>query len=100
MASSNENKKQEKAPEEKKPASKSNSEVTKKAGRRIDMSDFAVHYRKDVGLPWDKEWLKKSRDDLPSSDQPVPENPLMTLKPHGPAKEPRGGAERGKGRDS
>lgn len=44
-----------------------------------------TYIRQDTSLPWDKEWLKKSRDDAPPSDRPMPENPLhdpsVSLKP-------------------
>lgn len=35
--------------------------------------------RVDVSLPWDQEWQKKSRDDVPTSKEPIPENPLKQL---------------------
>ena len=50
--------------------------------------------RHDVSLPWDKEWLRQSRDDRPLSDQPMPENPLTLLKKKGLT--PKNGTEAGK----
>lgn len=38
--------------------------------------------RVDVRSLVDKEWEKKSRDDVPPSKQPMPKNPLLFLKPH------------------
>lgn len=37
--------------------------------------------RHDVRVPWDAEWQKHSRDDIPPSPRPLPENPLLQLKP-------------------
>ena len=100
MPSNDEKAQHEKETEEKARTREPNTEVAEKDGRRVDTSTIAAGLRMDVGLPWDKEWLKKSRDDVPHSDQPIPENPLMTLKPHGPAKEPKDGAKRSKRSDS
>ena len=38
--------------------------------------------RVDVRSLVDREWEKKSRDDVPPSDRPMPKNPLLHLKPH------------------
>ena len=38
--------------------------------------------RVDVRLP---EWLKKTRDDVPPNDLPLPESPLVLMRRHRPA---------------
>ena len=40
--------------------------------------------RIDVRSVVDGDWLKKSRDDVPPNDRPIPTNPLLELKPHSP----------------
>lgn len=41
----------------------------------------SLKQRSDVGVPWDKEWLKKSRDDVKTTNEPLPDNPLLKLRP-------------------
>ncbi len=38
--------------------------------------------REDVRSFVDGDWLKKSRDDVPPTNRPMPENPLINLRPH------------------
>ncbi len=40
--------------------------------------------REDVHSFVDGDWLKKSRDDVPPTNRPMPENPLINLRPHKP----------------
>ena len=40
--------------------------------------------REDVRSFVDGDWHKKSRDDVPPSNRPMPENPLINLRPHKP----------------
>lgn len=47
------------------------------SGRRLETP--VEETREDFRPP---EWLKKSRDDVPPNDRPLPKSPLVTLKPH------------------
>lgn len=55
-------------------------EQTKSGGQQSELAEFKKS-RDDVRLPWDSDWQKRSRDDLPPNPQPLPENPLLKLKP-------------------
>ena len=46
--------------------------------------------RDDVRTKIDKDWEKKSRDDVPPSNRPPPKNPLLNLTPHTPDEEQQG----------
>ena len=49
--------------------------------KRTTYESARMERRVDTSLPWDKDWQKKSRVEVPPSDKPLPENPLLRLKP-------------------